>query len=470
MRSIGFAVALFLICNGPVRADLAHWFYQAKIDLGKERIYDVDAEGVPLAEKRQGRSRRSAKMFGLLDVKGLKVCLPKGGWASGVYLQTRKGEQRFDFLVSDCVKTRIRVHFNRDIQPSDYDPAAIKRYLSGIFEIHGFGMEGLISALGSATTQLAVQGKSLRIGNLALENGSEYQQRVQRYGGGLRLRSAETKSGGKRHLWSTILMARPMTPDEATLGAGAVMEQFRRDQQYMLNATFGKKLKKKLEIQTGLVQGRPHLSVQHVRYSYRRRDYLFDDTSKQIYYFESIGGRGKKNQPRMDAAINGLLASAQFHVEDLPATVLSSLTEIPEADVDDLAGAPSDEEAALAGMAAGDSSAAEQPTYDPAIKIVTVAVQPAEVSPGGELKLVIQYEVEGLPPGIPFEVDEQRQLVLDGAAIAAVEETISRTAGTYLSSHTIRAPADARSGVYTFAASVSLAGVSAEGSALFRVR
>lgn len=108
-------------------------------------------------------------------------------------------------------------------------------------------------------------------------------------------------------------------------------------------------------------------------------------------------------------------------------------------------------------------------TFSPQIKMGLVGVQPADVQKGTEVQLVINYQVEGIPPGMPFKIVEDRSLRLGEVVIYQFDDTIARTAGTYSSSETVTVPADAPSGVYTFQAKVTLAGVSSEGSALFRV-
>ena len=116
------------------------------------------------------------------------------------------------------------------------------------------------------------------------------------------------------------------------------------------------------------------------------------------------------------------------------------------------------------------SPAQEEPaTFSPWVSIDLAGVQPANVEKGTEVRLVIHYRVEGIPPGMPFEIVEHRSLQFGETVIYQFDDSIARTAGTYSSAETVTVPADAPSGVYTFQAKVTLAGVSAEGSALFRV-
>ena len=111
----------------------------------------------------------------------------------------------------------------------------------------------------------------------------------------------------------------------------------------------------------------------------------------------------------------------------------------------------------------------EPATFSPQVKIDLVGVQPANVEKGAEVQLVINYQVEGIPPGVPFKIVEDRSLRFGETVIYQFDDSIARTAGTYSSAETVTVPADAPSGVYTFQAKVTLAGVSSEGSALFQV-
>ena len=111
----------------------------------------------------------------------------------------------------------------------------------------------------------------------------------------------------------------------------------------------------------------------------------------------------------------------------------------------------------------------EPATFSPLVKIDLVGVQPANVEKGTEVQLVINYQVEGIPPGVPFKIVEDRSLRFGEKVIYQFDDSIARTAGTYSSAETVTVPADAPSGVYTFQAMVTLAGVSSEGSALFQV-
>ena len=113
---------------------------------------------------------------------------------------------------------------------------------------------------------------------------------------------------------------------------------------------------------------------------------------------------------------------------------------------------------------------ASEKTYKPGIEIVSASVQPARVSAGDAIKLLIQYRVNGVPPGFSFEVKESHQLRVNDATIGQVEESISRGAGTFTSAKTINVPPNAAPDFYTFRAQVTLAGVEAEALAFFEVK
>jgi len=105
----------------------------------------------------------------------------------------------------------------------------------------------------------------------------------------------------------------------------------------------------------------------------------------------------------------------------------------------------------------------------PDLRIVAVAVQPARVAPGGEVTLVITYEVSGVPPGPGFEVLERREILRGGQQLAAFEERLQRTNNTFTSSQPLGLPPDVAPGIYTLWAEVVMAGSKATGTALFEV-
>ncbi len=119
------------------------------------------------------------------------------------------------------------------------------------------------------------------------------------------------------------------------------------------------------------------------------------------------------------------------------------------------------------GIAAPEPSG--QTTFKPAVEILAVSVQPAEATPGGEVNLVVQYRVDGLPAGFAYEVSETRRILVNDAEATAFEDAVSRSVGSFTSAQAMSVPADAPAGFYTFEATVQLAGVEASGTAFFRV-
>ena len=109
-----------------------------------------------------------------------------------------------------------------------------------------------------------------------------------------------------------------------------------------------------------------------------------------------------------------------------------------------------------------------EPT-DPELQIVAVAVQPARVPPGGEVTLVITYEVSGVPPGPGFEVLERREILRGGQRLAGFEERLQRTNDVITSSQPLSLPPDVAPGIYTLWAEVVMAGGKTTGTALFEV-
>lgn len=105
----------------------------------------------------------------------------------------------------------------------------------------------------------------------------------------------------------------------------------------------------------------------------------------------------------------------------------------------------------------------------PRIKVLAVAAQPTRVAPGGEIAMVITYEVSGVPPGHGFEVVERREILHGAQRFAAFEERLARSSDTFTSRQALRLPPDVGGGIYTLWAEVEMAGSSANGSALFEV-
>lgn len=138
-----------------------------------------------------------------------------------------------------------------------------------------------------------------------------------------------------------------------------------------------------------------------------------------------------------------------------------------------VAAAPAAAATAAAASATAAAPAAGSPgpaAFKPALRLIAVAAQPAEVAAGDEIELVLTFEVGGLPPGAPFEVVERREIRSGEATVASFEQALARAAGTYTSSQRVRLPPAAAPGLYTLRARLTLAGTTAEGSALFGVR
>lgn len=111
----------------------------------------------------------------------------------------------------------------------------------------------------------------------------------------------------------------------------------------------------------------------------------------------------------------------------------------------------------------------ESESTAPELRIIAVAVQPARAAPGGEIALVITYEVNGVPPGSSFEVLERREILRGGQLLASFEERLRRTGDTFTSSQSVRLPPDVEPGLYTLWAELSMAGAKTTGSALIEV-
>ena len=105
----------------------------------------------------------------------------------------------------------------------------------------------------------------------------------------------------------------------------------------------------------------------------------------------------------------------------------------------------------------------------PKIKVLAVAAQPTRVAPGGEIAMVITYEVSGVPPGPGFEVVERREILHGAQRFAVFEERLARSNDIFTSRQPLRLPPDVGSGIYTLWAEVEMAGSEATGSALFEV-
>ena len=83
---------------------------------------------------------------------------------------------------------------------------------------------------------------------------------------------------------------------------------------------------------------------------------------------------------------------------------------------------------------------------------------------------MIHYVVKGIPPGASFEIGEVRTLIKAGQTVATFEEKVPRPSGTFVSAQEIDVAPGTAPGIYSYEAEVSIAGVTAKGSALFEVQ
>ena len=104
------------------------------------------------------------------------------------------------------------------------------------------------------------------------------------------------------------------------------------------------------------------------------------------------------------------------------------------------------------------------------INVLSVSVQPARITRGESVDLVVGYTVAGLPAGASIDVEEQRELLKDGTTIVQLSDPLLRTGGSHTSARSVRVPADAAPGVYTLRISLRAPGSQAAGTALFEVR
>lgn len=130
---------------------------------------------------------------------------------------------------------------------------------------------------------------------------------------------------------------------------------------------------------------------------------------------------------------------------------------------------PVEDEQLVAAPAATPMPARQQASAPPALTVLAVSVQPAQVARGGQADLVVNYSVTD-PAGGAAAVEERRALVKDGATIVQMSDTLTRAAGAHTSARPVRVPSDAAPGIYTFKVVLVTAGVQAEGTALFEVR
>lgn len=118
---------------------------------------------------------------------------------------------------------------------------------------------------------------------------------------------------------------------------------------------------------------------------------------------------------------------------------------------------------------AGSARSDEPEVFKPEIRLHAVAVQPARIRVGAEVRLIVSYEVTGLPRGTRFEVTETRRLMAGDRLLTSFDDHIPRTAGSFTSELPVHIPDNLAPGVYTLEVSVEVAGATAAGSAIFEV-
>lgn len=105
----------------------------------------------------------------------------------------------------------------------------------------------------------------------------------------------------------------------------------------------------------------------------------------------------------------------------------------------------------------------------PMLDIVHAEVRPGIVAAGGEVELVIEYEVSGGGSGA-VEVTENRTVSKGVNTVATFSSDVERLPGAYTASQSIRIPDDAAAGYYSYKAEVSFGALSDEFTALFEVQ
>jgi len=108
----------------------------------------------------------------------------------------------------------------------------------------------------------------------------------------------------------------------------------------------------------------------------------------------------------------------------------------------------------------------------PALELTTVRLAPAEVASGGEINVILEYEVANLPAGSSVAVIEQRRLIRDGRELAVFDHEAQRTTGSFVSRQPLRVATDAPPGYYDVEGSAYIAGSTTSGKrsrAIFRV-
>lgn len=107
--------------------------------------------------------------------------------------------------------------------------------------------------------------------------------------------------------------------------------------------------------------------------------------------------------------------------------------------------------------------------YAPEVRIEAVSVNPPRFQAGAEVELIVTFTLSGLPPGAPFELTVEHEIWQEEARLASLPEKVTYRAGTHTNSRTVRSDPAQAPGLYTLRTTVTLAGVSASGTALFAV-
>lgn len=105
-----------------------------------------------------------------------------------------------------------------------------------------------------------------------------------------------------------------------------------------------------------------------------------------------------------------------------------------------------------------------------AVRMLSASVQPARVAAGGEVQLVLTYQVDGVAGPSMAKILERRIITKGGVGIADLHSDVPRPSGTFTSQQAMRVPASASPGVYSLRAEVSLGNVNSFVEALFEVQ
>lgn len=153
---------------------------------------------------------------------------------------------------------------------------------------------------------------------------------------------------------------------------------------------------------------------------------------------------------------------ADEQLVEVPATSPAPMAPAPAA--------PAPQPAPQAAWPTAQAPPAQPQSLVPTLNVLAVAVRPPSVSAGGQVQLVINYEVGGIAAGSSVSVTEERQLVYGNNVITTLSDTVSRAPGPYTASKPVTVPATAAHGLYHLRARVYVGGVTSGGTAVFEVR